>query len=384
MYRAVAKVIKEGAVEGITRAKQPTREEEFYRALRHSSEVFSAFKVHSMAESMRAKLFDDKGKLKPFLQWKQEVAPIASHHMGSWLQTEYNTAVLRAHNSADWRVFEANKDVMPNLRWMPTTSPHAEASHMVYWERKLTLPVDDPFWNKHHPGDRWNCKCSLEATDEPATPELLDQIDKPQPQRGLENNPGKDGSLFSDNHPYFPESCAKCAFYRKANTKNRLLGGFTNRRKDCYNCSYIDGCIDRVNAKKEISNAAFAKKNEVKQKDLMPKFEHTACPSLITGVLNRTNKVRNRLLTHCRHDYDVDAAVYIWNHPDKLTFEGVSPLGEGKDMDSSKHRDNIKRKQERGVIEYLKYSFTYKGRTFMVKLERCKNGYEQFYSLAEQ
>lgn len=243
MYRAVAKVIKEGAVEGITRAKvQPTREEEFYRALRHSSEVFSAFKVHSMAESMRAKLFDDKGKLKPFLQWKQEVAPIASHHMGSWLQTEYNTAVLRAHNAADWRVFEANKDVMPNLRWMPTTSPHAEASHMAYWERKLTLPVDDPFWNKHHPGDRWNCKCSLEATDEQATPELLEKLEKPQPQRGLENNPGKDGALFSDNHPYFPKDCAHCAFYKPGITdKVRYI--FMGRKKDCYNCPYINGCI---------------------------------------------------------------------------------------------------------------------------------------------
>lgn len=31
------------------------------------------------------------------------------------------------------------------------------------------LPVDDPFWNLHHLGDRWNCKCSLEQTDEPVT-----------------------------------------------------------------------------------------------------------------------------------------------------------------------------------------------------------------------
>ena len=52
---------------------------------------------------------------------------------------------------------------------MPTTSPNPEAEHKRFWSVKLTRPIDDPFWNKHRPGDRWNCKCSLEATDEPPT-----------------------------------------------------------------------------------------------------------------------------------------------------------------------------------------------------------------------
>ena len=110
----------------------------------------------------------------------------------------------------------------------------------------------------------------------------------------------------------------------------------------------------------------------------------TMCDALETGVLNRTYKVRNRLLKHCHHDYDVDAAVYIWNNPDRMAFEAVSPLGEGKDMDNPEHRANIMRKKERGVVEYAKYCFTYKGKDFVVKLERCKKGYEQFYSLAEK
>ena len=71
-----------------------------------------------------------------------------------------------------------------------TTSPTPESSHRAFWERRLTLPVDDPFWNEHHPGDRWNCKCSLEQTDKPATPELKAEFDGLRPQRGLENNTG--------------------------------------------------------------------------------------------------------------------------------------------------------------------------------------------------
>lgn len=165
MWREVLRIINEGTVEGLAKAKTPpTHEEYFYKALRHSNEVFAAFKVHTMGQDMAAKLYDSKGQLKPFGKWVEDVSAISSHQVGSWLQTEYDTAVIRAHAAADWREFERNKDILPNLRWMPTTSKEPESSHRAYWQMKLTLPVDDPFWNEHHPGDRWNCKCSLEAS----------------------------------------------------------------------------------------------------------------------------------------------------------------------------------------------------------------------------
>lgn len=244
MWREVLRIVNSATVQGLAEAPAPpTHEEDVYTALRHSNEVFAAFKVHNMGRLMAQKLTGEDGRLKPFRQWADEVQDITSHHVGAWLRTEYDTAVIRAHNAADWRQFERDKDVMPNLRWMPTTSAAPESSHRTFWEKKLTLPVDHPFWDKHHPGDRWNCKCSLEQTDDPPTPELIDEFDDVKPQRGLENNPGRDGRTFSDNHPYFPASCAKCGFYRNASVKNRLLGFFSNRRKDCYNCPYIDAVL---------------------------------------------------------------------------------------------------------------------------------------------
>jgi len=384
MWREVLRVLNEATVNGLADAETPpTAEEDFYHALRHSNEVFAAFKVHDMGSTMAAKLVDDNGRLKPFTQWRDEVANISSHFVGSWLRTEYDTAVIRAHNAADWRRFVRDKDVMPNLRWMPTTSPNPEGSHREFWTKKLTLPVDDPFWLEHHPGDRWNCKCSLEQTDEPATPELKPLLDGDKPQAGLENNPGSDGHVFSDSHPYFPKSCARCEFY-KPSIKERLSSVFHGRAKDCYNCPFIDACIDRTKAKATTDNAANTKKAEVKNLDLMPKLDKATCADVVSGVLNRTKKVRNRLLKHCHHDYDVEAAVYIWNHPEKLVFDKVSPLGEGKDLSNSEIQANIQRKKDRGVVEYLKYHFQYADKTFEVKLEKCSKGFEQFYSLMEK
>lgn len=249
MWREVLRVLNEATVSGLLQSSAPTHRDSFLAALRHSNEVFAAFKVHSMSERMAARLLNPDGTLKPFRQWADDVKNISSHYVGAWLRTEYDTALIRAHNAADWQQFIRDADVMPNLRWMPTTSPTPESSHRAFWERKLTLPVSDPFWDKHHPGDRWNCKCSLEQTDDPATPELKAEFAGEAPQPGLTNNPGKDGHTFSQDHPYFPKSCASCGFFKKASIKNRLLPAFLNiRAKDCYNCPYINGCISRMSS----------------------------------------------------------------------------------------------------------------------------------------
>lgn len=258
MWRELLQLLHEAAVQGLARGDyQPRHNDDFLNAMRHGNEVFAAFKVHAMGEAMASKLLDSNGHLKPFEQWLNDVHSISSHHVGAWLRTEYNTAVLRAHAAADWQEFVHNKDVMPNLRWMPTTSPDAEASHRSYWEKKLTLPVDHPFWAKHHPQDRWNCKCSLEATDEPASPEdLVEDMPTPSPQQGLDNNPGRDGHLINDTHPYFPENCAHCPFYKPKGIRNRIKAVFQNRKKDCFHCPYIDAKLP--------DNKGFILKNKYK------------------------------------------------------------------------------------------------------------------------
>lgn len=244
MWREVLRVINEGTVEGLSQAAAPPAHDRmFYESLRHSNEVFAAFKVHAMGEEMAARLFDSEGSLKPFGKWVNDVAGISSHQVGSWLRTEYDTAVIRAHAAADWREFERNRDIFPNLRWMPTTSPDPESSHRQYWQSGLTLPVDDPFWNSHHPGDRWNCKCSLEATDDPVVRPA--GMEAAAPQKGLENNPGKDGHIFNDTHPYFPDKCSRCEFY-KPGIKGRLPHLWNASKKDCFNCPYINSKLEKI------------------------------------------------------------------------------------------------------------------------------------------
>ncbi len=191
--------MNEAARKGFRESKTNDPDEDFKNAILQNNGVFSAFKVHRMQNDMARLLLDSDGNLKPFEQWKKEVMPIASHQCGAWLRTEYDTAVIRAHHAADWQQFEREKDILPNLRWTPSTSVHPGADHKRFWG--TVRPIDDPFWSEHRPGDRWNCKCGLSSTDEPATP-VPGSTSKDAPQPGLENNPGKDARLFSDKHPY--------------------------------------------------------------------------------------------------------------------------------------------------------------------------------------
>ena len=204
LFDETLRILLQATDEGMTESGAEV-EREFRNLMDWNTARWSAFKVHRMQNDIAAQLYDEDGTLRPFDRWAKDVEPMLDHHVGHWLRTEYNTAVIRAQQAADWQRFEENADIMPNLTWIPSTSAQPGADHKIFWG--VTLPIDHPFWNSHRPGDRWGCKCSLENTDEPLTAIPDDPNPKQnRPADGLDNNPGKDGKLFSDSHPYIAKA----------------------------------------------------------------------------------------------------------------------------------------------------------------------------------
>lgn len=216
----------------------------FLQTIKTNNEVFAAFRTHRMQNDIAKRMVDDKGELKSFSQFARDVRPYTDHQNRQWLRTEYNTAVIRAHQAADWKQFEAEKDVLPNLEWMPSTSPNPGKDHQTYWG--TILPIDHPFWDQHRPGDRWNCKCSLRNTD--VEPTLVPEpgTGNDEPNRGLENNPGKDGKLFSDKHPYMPENCSSCPF-----GNGRLWALAVGRKKNCPDCKRLAKAVSGLDERND-------------------------------------------------------------------------------------------------------------------------------------
>lgn len=205
IFEETLRLFDKAAAEGLAESGKAA-DDMFLDEIRRNNAVFSAFRTHRMQNDLASRLLDEDGNLKSFDRWVRDIRGMTSHYCGSWLRTEYDTAVIRAHRAADWRHFEDEADVFPNVRWMPTTSPNQDPLHRQYWEARLTLPVNHPFWNDHRPGDRWNCKCSLRQTDEPADDSVIRKFYPVKAQPGLDNNPAADGKLFSDSHPYYTKA----------------------------------------------------------------------------------------------------------------------------------------------------------------------------------
>ena len=116
LFNEIWAKMDKAAKEGFSKSKAITPDEDFRNAILRNNAVFSAFKVHRMQNDMARLLLDSNGILKPFDKWVQEVLPIASHQVRHWLRTEYDTAVIRAHQAADWQQFLSERDILTQDR----------------------------------------------------------------------------------------------------------------------------------------------------------------------------------------------------------------------------------------------------------------------------
>ena len=366
------RLFNEAAAKGFSESEWDDTPDEFINQVRTKNKVWSAFRTHRMQNDLASKLLDENGQLKKFDKWLEDIKGMTNHYVGSWLRTEYNTAVIRAHQAADWKHFEQEADVFPNLRWMPTTSPLEDPKHRQCWEAKLTLPINHPFWEDHHPGDRWNCKCRLKQTDEPVNDYVIKDFYPVVPQAGLDNNPGVDAKLFNDTHPYFKSDCEVCPFYDKK--KSQL---FTNANANCSSCQGLTNNIPISPIKQ-------------KQKSILldPNIHYDSHPlqfnNLATRKILRKKQFLKNMLEHCRSVTEMDAVVYFWNIPNKLKHIRVSPFGEGKNLNDPKVQKNLRKKRKRGIIQYQEYLLNYDNNEYIVKLEEHKKGYEQAYFIRKR
>lgn len=270
-----------------------------------------------MQKDIEALMIGDDGKLKPFSQFAKDVKPYVSHQNRVWLETEYNTAVHRAQLASEWQQFVRDADVLPNLRWVPTTSPNIGEDHRVFWN--VIRPVKDSFWNVHRPGDRWNCKCSLEQTDKEVTPIPSGKVEKGStPSRGLDNNPGKDGKLFNEKHPYFPKNCSACAF--KSTNLSAIFHSLAYR-KNCDACKNLSKVIN--DAKPITVRDAFEniQNNKGYYRDnlrtIINKGQYIEIQKNIYSAINKNSDDYNNLLSVARKITinDKKAEIYILPNP---------------------------------------------------------------------
>ena len=200
LFEATRSALDNAAREGVGKIAYGHPDHDFYEQLKHNNAVFAAFKTHRQQNELAALLVDENGTPKSFAQFKKDAENIIGDYNINWLQTEYNTALIRARNAVQWRQFGREKETYHNLEWLPSMAAVPREALIIFYHR--VWAQDDPFWNSHRPGEVWGCKCGLRSTSRPVTDGNPKSKETVKASPGLDNNPAVDAKLFADSHPY--------------------------------------------------------------------------------------------------------------------------------------------------------------------------------------
>lgn len=204
-YEPLKQAVEEGFGKKLFEVEYNSPNYEFLKALQTNTAVFAAFKSHAATKGMAALLKDADGNLKPREQYVREALQLDSTYRKHYLNTEYDTAVRQARMAANWQRYEKNKRLYPNLKYLRSRAAKPDEKHLQYVG--IVRPVDDPFWDKHYPPNRWLCQCSVEPTRDEAT-DLPDNLPPVHPAFAL--NSGKQQQVFDyKNSEYIKAAPAK-------------------------------------------------------------------------------------------------------------------------------------------------------------------------------
>ncbi|MCX8482130.1 MAG: phage minor head protein, partial [Crocinitomicaceae bacterium] len=196
VYQKTYEKLSLGVSTGYGDAKTPNDVQMIWQ-LKNNVAIFSAFKANHYGETMRDLLIDKNGDKRVWGDFLKEAKKIDADYNKTRLAAEYNMAIKSARTAQLWQNFERDKDVYPNLIYMPSRSATPREIHKQYYG--LILPVDHPFWDTGMPPQGWGCSCWVKQTREDAS---TGEINIPEETKGLSGNPGKTGMIFTASTLY--------------------------------------------------------------------------------------------------------------------------------------------------------------------------------------
>ncbi len=207
--------------------------------LQRSNYIFSGFKTfHELNEATHA-LIDENGNRKPFEQFLKDVQKIDQTYNRNYLRAEYNFCQASADMAAKWEGFMQDGDRY-NLQYRTQRDEHVRPEHRLL--DRITLPVNDSFWEKYYPPNGWNCRCTVvqvRKSKYPVTPHeqamsLAEEATGKDLNGIFQFNPGIEQKTFPDYNPYTIKRCRDCDI-----AKGKLDLAFIPENELCAACRKV-------------------------------------------------------------------------------------------------------------------------------------------------
>lgn len=194
-YKQMAEALSDGY--GTTGVQFGGTDWAFLQNLKYNTATFDAFKCHKEAKEIHQLLTNEDGTARTWKEFRQDAMRVCEKYNQRWLQTEFNQAHTTAKAARKWQDYQRSADLYPNLRYRAVRDERTRHSHKML--DGYVIPINDPFWDNYYPPNDWNCRCSVQPTDDP--------VKMPPNVPGLSNlfqtNAGKTAQVFNTTHPYY-------------------------------------------------------------------------------------------------------------------------------------------------------------------------------------
>jgi SPP1 gp7 family putative phage head morphogenesis protein len=208
LYLAIGSFLEKGLLHGAggALATFDGKNLELMQELRTNIYMFSAAKTYEEVKTMTGLLYNDEDKVKPFKEFFKDARATYNTYNVDYAQTEYNTAVASGKMGIMWNKIEDEKELFPLLEI--SVVEDAQTTEICQPLNGIILPVGDPFWNEFYPPNHWNCRSIVMQLDEgkassKAEVKAATKHADEDMQDVFKINVGKDGYVFSPEHPYF-------------------------------------------------------------------------------------------------------------------------------------------------------------------------------------
>jgi len=164
-------------------------------AMQRNLYKFSAAKDAAMLREINTHLYNNKGNLKTFEEFRAALDSLNIKYNKNWLEAEYRTARQSSYMAQKWNDIQANKALFPNLKYKTQEDERVRKEHEAL--NNIIAPIDHPFWDKYFPPNGWRCRCDAVQTAEEPSSHIPDTLPGIKPEFHV--NVGKTGQVFNEN-----------------------------------------------------------------------------------------------------------------------------------------------------------------------------------------
>ena len=222
--------------------------------LKYQNSVFAAFKSKNQTQTLEN--LKAASKAATFTDFAVEVDGVVKDYNINHLKAEWNTAKKAARSAKRWAKAVEDSDLFPNFKYLPSTAKEPRDKHKPFYG--IILALNDPKVDEIIAPSDWGCQCGWTTTDEKVTgfPKGA-----PEPEPGLDNNPGKDGALISPSHPHIKGNQSKAAAILKSNIA-QVYEIDESEIIEFYHSPKTNGCyfsVEELYKKERVTNKRIAK-----------------------------------------------------------------------------------------------------------------------------